>query len=71
LANSGVNRWVQRETVTWSDLDAALGEQLLDVAIGQAEARVPADCKHDHVGWEAKPANADRAMDGGRRRVLI
>jgi len=34
------------------DLDAALGEQLLDVAVGQAEAQVPADCDDDDVGQE-------------------
>jgi hypothetical protein len=31
------------------DFDASLGEQLLDVAIGQAEAQVPADHQDDHV----------------------
>ena len=36
------------------DLDAALGEQFLDIAIGQAEAQVPAHRQHDHVGWEAE-----------------
>jgi hypothetical protein len=36
------------------DLDAAFGEQLLDVAVGQAEAQVPADRQHDHIGWEAE-----------------
>ena len=36
------------------DLDTSLGEQLFDVAIGQAVARVPADRKDDDVGWEAE-----------------
>jgi hypothetical protein len=36
------------------DLDATLGEQLLDIAVGQAEAQVPADGEHDDVGWEAE-----------------
>jgi hypothetical protein len=36
------------------DLDPALSEQLLDVAVGQAEAQVPADGQNDHVGWEAE-----------------
>jgi hypothetical protein len=36
------------------DLDAALGEQFLKVAIGQPEAQVPADRQHDHIGWEAE-----------------
>ena len=35
-------------------LDARLGEQLLDVAVGQAEAQVPADRQHDHLGGEAE-----------------
>jgi hypothetical protein len=41
------------------DLDTPLGEQLFDVAIGQAEAQVPADRQHDHIGWEAE------AREGG------
>jgi len=36
------------------DLDAALGEQLLDVAVGEAEAQVPADCQHDHIRRNAE-----------------
>jgi hypothetical protein len=43
------------------DLDAALGQQLLDVAVGQAVAQVPADRGRDHLGWERNPANADRS----------
>jgi hypothetical protein len=54
------------------DLDAAFGEQLLDVAVGEAEAQVPADRQHDHIRREAEPAKADRGMGSGRtRRVLI
>jgi hypothetical protein len=36
------------------DLDATLDEELLEVAVGQAEAQVPADRQHDHVGWETE-----------------
>jgi hypothetical protein len=36
------------------DLDAALGEQLLDIAVGQPEAQVPADRDDDNVGREAE-----------------
>jgi hypothetical protein len=43
-------------------LDTPLGEQLLDVAVGQAEAQVPADRQHDHLGGEAV------AREGGPRR---
>jgi hypothetical protein len=31
------------------DLDAALGEQLLDIAVGQREAQVPPHRQHDDV----------------------
>ena len=34
------------------DLDAALGEQLLGVAVGEAKAQVPADRQHDHIRRE-------------------
>ena len=44
------------------DLGAALSEQFLDIAIGQAEAEVPADGEDDHVRWEAE------AGEGGARR---
>ncbi len=43
------------------DLDAAFSEQFLDVAVGQAEAQVPADRDDDDVGWEAE------AGEGGLR----
>jgi hypothetical protein len=33
------------------DLDTALSEQLLDIAVGQAEAQVPADRDDDDLGW--------------------
>jgi hypothetical protein len=49
---------VDRDVV---DLHAALGQELLDVAIGQAKAEVPADCDDDDVGWEAE------AGEGGLR----
>ncbi len=45
------------------DLHAALGKQLFDIAIGQAEAQVPAHRQHDDVGWEAE-AGEGRAGDG-------
>jgi hypothetical protein len=43
------------------DLDAAFGEQLFDVAVGQPEAQRPAHRQHDDVGWEAE------AREGGSR----
>jgi hypothetical protein len=36
------------------DLDAALGQQLLDVAVGEAEAQIPADRYDNDIGWEAE-----------------
>jgi hypothetical protein len=42
------------------DLDTTLGEQLLDISVGQAEAQVPADGEHDDVGREAE-ASKDRS----------
>jgi hypothetical protein len=36
------------------DLDAALGEQLLDVVVGEAKAQVPADRQHDHIRRKAE-----------------
>jgi acyl-CoA synthetase (AMP-forming)/AMP-acid ligase II len=50
------------------DLDAALGEQLLDVAVGQAEPQVPADREDDHVGWEAEPGKGG-PREGSRARA--
>jgi Enoyl-(Acyl carrier protein) reductase len=43
-------------------LDTPLGEELLHVAVGQAEAQVPADRQHDHIRREAE------AGQGGTRR---
>src|SRR5829696_4285775 len=51
------------------DLDPALGDELLDIAKREAEAEIPADRQHDHVGCEAKPAKPDRATGAGRGRV--
>jgi hypothetical protein len=34
------------------DLDAALGEQLLDVTVGQAIAQIPADRDRDYLTRE-------------------
>jgi hypothetical protein len=54
------------------DLNAPFGEQFLDVAVGQAEAQIPANREHDDIGWEAEPAKADRVAGAGRgRRVLM
>ena len=52
------------------DLDATLDEQLLDVAVGQAEAQVPADRDDNDIGWEpetseVRPWNWSAARGGG------
>ena len=36
------------------DLDTPLGEQFLDIAVGQPEAQVPAHRQHNDIGWEAE-----------------
>ena len=46
------------------DLDAALGEELLDVAVRQRETQVPAHRQHDHLGREAE-ASQGRPREGG------
>jgi hypothetical protein len=48
-------------------LDATLGEELLEVAVGQAEAQVPADREHDYIGWEEDPAKVERVGSSGER----
>jgi hypothetical protein len=50
------------------DLDAALDQQLLDVAIRQAVAKVPADRYDDDLGWEAE-ASEGRPWSGSRARA--
>src|SRR5512135_3430299 len=47
------------------DGDAALGQQLLYVAVGQAVAQVPADGQGDHLPREAEASEHRR---GARRR---
>jgi hypothetical protein len=37
------------------NLDAALGQKLVDVAIGQAVAQLPVDRERDHLGREPEP----------------
>jgi hypothetical protein len=67
-ATGGLNRCTHRWMVNVVDLDAALGEQLVDVAVGQAEAHVPADRKDDDLGREAE-AGKGGAHDGSRARA--
>jgi hypothetical protein len=54
------------------DFDTALGEQFLDVAVGQAKAQVAADGDDDYIGGKRKPAKADRGTRAAPgRRVLM
>jgi hypothetical protein len=60
-----LNRWTQSWTVVWSTSDAALDEQLLDVAVRQGEAEVPAHRQHDHLERMAK-ASEGRELNRSR-----
>ncbi len=37
------------------DLDAAFGQELLDVSVGKTKPQVPADCQGDDLGREPVP----------------
>jgi hypothetical protein len=50
---------VQRDVV---DLDPSLGEELLEVAIGQAEAQIPAHRQQDHLRREPEAGESRRAL---------
>ena len=62
-----MNSWVNRCTpAVDGDVihgDAALGQQLLDVPVGQAVAQVPADRERDHL-----PREPEAGEDRGRAR---
>ena len=45
------------------DLDAALGEEFFDVAVGQAEAQVPANRDDDHLRREAEAGEGGAGRD--------
>jgi hypothetical protein len=46
------------------DLDAAFGQQLLQIAVGQAVAQIPADRDRDHLRREPEPGER-RLVSGG------
>jgi hypothetical protein len=50
------------------DLDAPFAEQLLDVAVGEAEAQVPVDRDDNHIGWESE-ASKVRSWNRSRART--
>ena len=49
------------------DLDAALGQQLLDVPVGQPEAQIPADRYDNDIGWEAEAGEGRPSARNGIR----
>ena len=49
------------------DLDAAFGEEFLDVSVGQAEAQVPADGQGDDLGREAVPGECRGGRGSGTK----
>jgi hypothetical protein len=58
------------------DLDAALREQFLDVAVGQPKAQVPADRQDDDVGRgaeasEGRPASRSRERTAGSHTISL
>jgi len=38
------------------DLDTPFGQQLLDIAVGQAVAQIPTDRDHDHLRRKPEPS---------------
>jgi hypothetical protein len=50
------------------DVNAALGEEFLDVAVRQRDAQVPAYCQYDYLGREAE-ASEGGSRDGSRTRA--
>jgi hypothetical protein len=54
--SSGVNRCTQPVHGDVVDRDPALDQELLDVAIGQAVAQIPANRHHDHFRREPEPS---------------
>lgn len=49
------------------DLDATLGEQLLQIPVGQPVAQVPAHRQQDHFRWETEPGEPRRHLNSRSR----
>jgi hypothetical protein len=62
LRSEGLHPPVRRHVI---DLDAALGQQLLNVPVGQSVAQVPAHRDRDHLTWEPVAGRSGR----GRPRI--
>jgi hypothetical protein len=52
LRREALDPAVDRDVI---DLDPALGQELLDVPVGEAEPQVPTDRQGDDFGWETVP----------------
>jgi hypothetical protein len=63
LRREGLNPPVDRYLV---DLNTALGEQLLDVAVGQVVMQIPADCDRNHLTGKWTYAGAGSQAAGSR-----
>jgi class 3 adenylate cyclase len=50
------------------DIDAPLGQQLLQIPVRQAVAQVPAHRQHNHLGREPEPCEPEGRTSTGRRR---
>jgi hypothetical protein len=61
LRGEALHPSVDRDVI---DFDAALGEQLLHISVGERVPQVPADRDGDHRRREPEPANADRSRIG-------
>jgi hypothetical protein len=56
------------------DLDAALGQQLFDIPVGEPVAQIPADRDRDHLRREPEPGKrrpADAGTSGSRSTHLF
>jgi hypothetical protein len=49
------------------DFDTALGQQLLDIAVGRAVAAVPLDRDRDHLRLKPEPGEPIDGRTGGSR----
>jgi hypothetical protein len=68
--NSGVNRWTPPVDGDVIDVHAALGEELLNIAIGQAVPQIPPDGDLDHLTRESEPCKRRNQARGSHRAIL-
>jgi hypothetical protein len=51
-------------------VDAALGEQLLQIPVRRAVAQVPANREQGHVRWETETDECRRSLNGRPRMTV-